>query len=184
MAGGRAAARVALKGIAKPLEKLLKECEEILAKDIAKAGRKGATSFETDATESLAQRLTRQEARGLSENAAGTTTKDWSKKATELYGRPPEGMFQNAHGHHIVFKGATGEAAEFSSRSQEILRHFGIDPINGNANIIWAENANHSVANAKEVLSRLTEAATSGGGRQAVVDALQKAGRQVFNGWP
>jgi hypothetical protein len=35
-----------------------------------------------------------------------------------------------------------------------------------------------------KVLSRLTEAATSGGDRQAVVDALQKAGRQVFNGWP
>jgi hypothetical protein len=93
-------------------------------------------------------------------------------------------MFENAHGHHIVFKGATGEAGTFSSKSQEILQHFGIDPINGNANIIWAENANHSVANAKDVLSRLTEAANSGGGRQAVIDALQKTGRQVFNGWP
>lgn len=183
MAGGRAAAKVALKGIAKPLEQLLKECEEVLAKDLASAGRKAATRFETDATESLSQRLARQEARGLSEDAAETTTRNWSKKATDLYGKPPADM-PNPHGHHIVYKGATGEAGVYANKSQEILRTFGIDPVHGNANLIWAPNANHSIANAREVLSRLTAAANSGGGRQAVIDALHKAGREVFRGWP
>ncbi len=184
MAGGRAAAKVALKGIAKPLEQLLKECEELVAKDFMKAGRKGATTFTRDAEESLAQRLARQEARGLSANVAERQTTKWSEKAAELYGRPPAGMFTNAHGHHIVFKGAAGDAGTLANKSQEILRHFGIDPIHGNANLIWAQNANHSVANAQEVLRRLTAAANSGGGRQAVEDALRKAGREVFGGWP
>jgi len=36
----------------------------------------------------------------------------------------------------------------------------------------------------QSALSRVLESEPRGGGRQAVIDALQKAGRQVFNGWP
>ena len=67
MAGGRAAAKVALKGIAKPLEQLLKECEEVLAKDVAAAGRKAVTASSREAGESMAERFARTEAKELFE---------------------------------------------------------------------------------------------------------------------
>jgi len=51
-----------------------------------------------------------------------------------------------------------------------------------------SENPDLSVLTARtfpwSALSRLLESEPRGGGRQAVIDALQKAGRQVFNGWP
>ena len=183
MAGGRAAAKVALKGIAKPLEQLLKECEEVLAKDIAAAGRKAATTSTRDAAESYAERVARQEAAKLAQQAGTSTSRKWSARARELFGDPPSFM-TNPHGHHIAFQKGSYEASEYASKSREILQRFGIDPIHGKENLIWAENAGHSVANAREVLQRLTAAASSGGGRQAVEDALRKAGRQIFDGWP
>jgi hypothetical protein len=88
------------------------------------------------------------------------------------------------HGHHIAFQAGSEAAAPYAAKSREILATFGIDPIQGKENLIWATNASHSAANAREVLSRLTEAANSGGGRDAVVNALRKAGRDVFDGWP
>lgn len=183
MAGGRAAARVALKGIAKPLEQLLKECEEILAKDIARAGRRAATASTREAGESMAERFARTEARELFENSQGALTGSWGDRARHLFGDPPSWM-TNAHGHHIAFQEGVGAASTYAAKSREILERFGIDPIHGKENLIWARNAGHSVANAHEVLERLTQAAASGGGRDAVVEALRKAGRQVFDGWP
>ena len=183
MAGGRAAARVALKGIAKPLEQLLKECEEVLAKDIAAAGRKAATSSARDAGESYAERAARQEAVKLYQQAGTSTSRNWSKRARDLFGDPPSFM-TNPHGHHIAFQNGSNAASAYAAKSREILERFGFDAIHGKENLIWAENAGHSVANAREVLQRLTDAANSGGGRQAVEDALRKAGRQIFDGWP
>jgi N-acetyl-beta-hexosaminidase len=183
MAGGRAAAKVALKGIAKPLEQLLKECEEVLAKDIAAAGRKAATTSTRDAAESYAERVARQEAAKLAQQAGTSTSRKWSTRARELFGDPPSFM-TNPHGHHIAFQKGSNAASEYASKSREILQRFGIDPIHGKENLIWAENSGHSAANAREVLQRLTAAANSGGGRQAVEDALRKAGRQIFDGWP
>lgn len=183
MAGGRAAAKVALKGIAKPLEQLLKECEEVLAKDAATAGRKAMTSSTREATESLAERAARTEAQEAFKTSAGALKGGWGDRARQLFGDPPSWM-QNAHGHHIAFKEGGDVAGEFAAKSRAILEHYGIDPIQGKENLIWAQNAGHSVANAKEVLQRLTDAAQSGGGRDAVVEALRKAGRQIFDGWP
>ncbi len=179
-AKGKVASK-ALKGIMKPLEKLLKECDDVLAK-AAKAGRKGATASTRAARESAAQRAARtaarQRARGM-----GTPAGSWGDRARALYGDPPSWMTR-PHGHHVVFKKGSAATKPYIDQSQAILRHFGIDPVHGPANLIWAPNKAHSVANAREVLSRLTEAARSGGGRQAVEDALARAGREVFDGWP
>lgn len=183
MAGGRAAAKVALKGIAKPLEQLLKECEEVLAKEIAKAGRKAATSSTREATESMAARAARTEAQELFTSSSGALRGSWGDRARALFGDPPSWM-TNAHGHHIAFQEGGDAAGAYAAKSREILEQYGIDPIHGKENLIWARNAGHSVANAREVLARLTEAAQSGGGRDAIVEALRKAGRQVFDGWP
>jgi len=183
MAGGRAAARVALKGIAKPLEQLLKECEEVLAKDVAKAGRQAATASTREAGESMAERFARTEAQELFTSSKGALSGSWGDRARVLFGDPPSWMV-NPHGHYIAFQEGSGAASAYAAKSREILQSFGIDPIHGKENLIWARNAGHSVANAKEVLSRLTEAAQSGGGREAVVDALRKAGREIFDGWP
>jgi len=183
MAGGRAAAKVALKGIAKPLEQLLKECEEVLAKDVAAAGRKAVTASSREAGESMAERFARTEAKELFENSGNAAKGSWGDKARALFGDPPSWM-KGAHGHHIAFQEGNRAAAPYAAKSREILEKFGIDPVNGKENLIWARNAGHSAANAKEVLQRLTEAAQSGGAREAVVEALRKAGRQIFDGWP
>jgi hypothetical protein len=183
MAGGRAAAKVALKGIAKPLEQLLKECEEVLAKDVAAIGRRTVTTSTREAGESMAERFARTEAKELFENSTSAAKGSWGDKARQLFGDPPSWMGR-AHAHHIAFQEGNPVAAPFAAKSREILEKFGLDPINGKENLIWARNAGHSAANAKEVLQRLTDAAHSGGGRDAVVEALRKAGRQIFDGWP
>lgn len=183
MAGGRAAAKVALKGIAKPLEQLLKECEEVLAKDVVTAGRTAATTSTRSATESVLERAARQEAREAYNASSHALKGTWGDRARSLFGNPPSWM-DRPHGHHVAFQEGSSAASPYAAKSREILEKFGIDPIRGKENLIWASNAAHSAANAREVLSRLREAANSGGGRDAVITALRKAGRDVFDGWP
>lgn len=181
MAGGRGAAKVALKGIAKPLEALLKECDDVL-KVALKKGAKPGTKF-GQAGESLAQRAARRNARRQATSATASRTTNWGKKAKRLYGDPPASM-SRPHGHHVVYQNGSAAARQYSSKSQELLRHYGIDPIHGNENLIWAPNRNHTAANAKEVLQRLTDASRNGATRSDIVEVLQNAGRQIFDGWP
>ncbi len=55
-------------------------------------------------------------------------------------GNPPEDMI-NPHAHHILFKtGLRDKQQELVKEGQAILRKYGIDPITGTENIVWAPN--------------------------------------------
>lgn len=180
----RGATKGAIKGIAKAidLDVIIREADDILAKPITRGGTSAASRSTRHATESAVERAARRTARKLSKGRTASAT-GWGDRARQLYGDHPSWM-QQAHGHHVVFKQGSKATREYVDQSKKILEHFDIDWLHGKENLIWAPNRGHTVANAREVLSRLTDAARSGGGRQAVEEALAKAGREVFDGWP
>jgi hypothetical protein len=63
--------------------------------------------------------------------------------------------------------------------ARDILARNGID-LQGSANVVWAENAGHSVEYARKVLNELQS--VDGKGAQAVSDKLAEIGRDLFDG--
>ena len=55
-----------------------------------------------------------------------------------IVGEPQEGMYDPC-AHHILFKtGLKGRQQDLVKEGQRILREYGIDPIVGQENIVWA----------------------------------------------
>lgn len=126
-------------------------------------------------TETAAEHQARVEAGKASEP-------DWHKLTTSHHGPPPPDM-PAAHGHHIVFKKGLGRRQQDAlAEAKEILDRNGINWYTGKENLIWAPNVagQHTIANVREVLSRLKEA--DGQGSDAVAQALRTAGRELFGG--
>ncbi len=75
------------------------------------------------------------------------------KDKERFKGEPPANMI-DPHVHHILFKIGNGAAQqELVKEGQEILRKYGIDPIVGEENLVWAPNrvaGQHDIAALKK----------------------------------
>ncbi|COF59631.1 Uncharacterized protein conserved in bacteria [Streptococcus pneumoniae] len=85
---------------------------------------------------------------------------DFGKYLRGLIGDPPTAMI-DPHAHHILFKKGLGEAQQkLVQESQELLRKYGIDPIIGKENLVWAPNrvaGQHSIAALDDIIEILED---------------------------
>ncbi|MER2263455.1 MAG: AHH domain-containing protein, partial [Psychrobacillus sp.] len=104
---------------------------------------------------------------------------DFGKYLRGLIGEPPTAMI-NPHAHHILFKKGLGQKQqEIVREGQEILRRYGIDPIIGEENLVWAPNAvigQHSLDALELVVNRLKAIDEMGGDFDDMVEALEDLG--------
>lgn len=104
---------------------------------------------------------------------------DFGKYLRGLIGDPPTAMI-NPHAHHILFKKGLGQAQqELVREGQEILRRYGVDPIIGQENLVWAPNAvigQHSIDALEEVVNRLRAVEAMDGDFDDIVEALEDLG--------
>ncbi|MBM7702277.1 T7SS effector LXG polymorphic toxin [Metabacillus iocasae] len=104
---------------------------------------------------------------------------DFGKYLRGLIGDPPSAMI-NPHAHHILFKKGLGQKQqELVREGQEILRSYGIDPIIGEENLVWAPNAvvgQHSLDALELVVNRLKAIEEMGGDFDDIVEALEDLG--------
>ncbi|PMC35754.1 hypothetical protein CJ195_18425 [Bacillus sp. UMB0899] len=104
---------------------------------------------------------------------------DFGKYLRKLVGDPPAGMI-NPHAHHILFKKGLGEAQQqLVHEGQELLRRYGIDPIIGKENLVWAPNAvigQHSLDALENVVNHLKTVEAEGGDFEDIVEALEELG--------
>ncbi|WP_342614461.1 T7SS effector LXG polymorphic toxin [Peribacillus frigoritolerans] len=104
---------------------------------------------------------------------------DFGKYLRGLIGDPPNAMI-NPHAHHILFKKGLGQKQqELVREGQEILRRYGIDPIIGKENLVWAPNAvigQHSLDALEEVVNRLRAVEAMDGDFDDIVEALEDLG--------
>ena len=95
-------------------------------------------------------------------------------------GNPPEDMI-NPHAHHILFKTGLGEKQqELVKEGQAILRKYGIDPITGPENIVWAPNSvngQHALPSLEKVVNSLKLVDKMGGDYDDIVEALERMGK-------
>ena len=104
---------------------------------------------------------------------------DFGKYLRGLIGDPPAAMIK-PHAHHILFKkGLRQKQQELVREGQEILRRYGIDPIIGKENLVWAPNAvigQHSFDALENVVTRLRAVEFEGGELDDIVEALEELG--------
>lgn len=104
---------------------------------------------------------------------------DFGKYLRGLIGGPPTAMI-NPHAHHILFKKGLGQKQqELVREGQEILRRYGVDPIIGKENLVWAPNAvigQHSLDALEEVVNRLRAIEAMDGDFDDIVEALEDLG--------
>ncbi|WP_234998536.1 AHH domain-containing protein [Salirhabdus sp. Marseille-P4669] len=104
---------------------------------------------------------------------------DFGKYLRGLIGNPPTDMI-NPHAHHILFKKGLGQKQqELVREGQEILRRYGIDPIIGEENLVWAPNAivgQHSLDALEEVVNRLRAVEFEGGDIDDMIETLKELG--------
>uniref|UniRef100_UPI001F59F763 hypothetical protein n=1 Tax=Bacillus cereus group sp. BfR-BA-01523 TaxID=2920371 RepID=UPI001F59F763 len=104
---------------------------------------------------------------------------DFGKYLKGLVGSPPEDMI-NPHAHHILFKRGLGQKQqELVREGQEILRRYGLDPIIGKENLVWAPNAvigQHSFGALENVVNRLRAVEDEEGDLDDIVEALEELG--------
>lgn len=85
------------------------------------------------------------------------------------------------HAHHILFKTGHGAAQqELVNEGQEILRKYGIDPIVGEENLVWAPNrvvGQHDTAALEEVVNALKAVDKAGGDYDDIVEVLNMFGQ-------
>lgn len=104
---------------------------------------------------------------------------DFGKYLRGLIGDPPTAMI-NPYAHHILFKKGLGQKQqELVLEGQEILRRYGVNPIIGKENLVWAPNAvigQHSLDALEEVVNRLRAVEAMDGDFDDIVEALEALG--------
>jgi hypothetical protein len=104
---------------------------------------------------------------------------DFGEYLRNTIGDYPKGM-NDPHAHHILFKKGHGAAQQaLVQEGQDILRRYGIVPIVGPENLVWAPNrvkGQHDVIAIEQVVEALKQADAERGTYDAIVDALQKMG--------
>ncbi|WP_144528289.1 T7SS effector LXG polymorphic toxin [Peribacillus simplex] len=107
---------------------------------------------------------------------------DFGKYLRGLIGGPPTAMV-NPHAHHILFKKGLGEAQQkLVQEGQEILRKYGIDPIIGKENLVWAPNrimGQHNIAALENVVNQLKAVDTAGADIDDIIEILEDLGKQA-----
>ena len=97
-------------------------------------------------------------------------------------GDPPPGML-DPHAHHILFKTGLGPAQKaLVQEGQALLRRFGIDPIKGLENLVWArmrEVGQHRYDGLKKVVDELKAVEAEGGDRADVAAKLKRLGQEA-----
>ncbi|MGG4491311.1 T7SS effector LXG polymorphic toxin [Metabacillus idriensis] len=104
---------------------------------------------------------------------------DFGKYLKKLIGPPPLAMI-NPHAHHILFKKGLGETQQkLVQEGQDLLRRYGIDPIIGKENLVWAPNAvtgQHSLDALENVVSQLKAVEAEGGDSEDIIEVLEELG--------
>jgi len=104
---------------------------------------------------------------------------DFGKYLRGLIGNLPAAMI-DPHAHHILFKKGLGQKQqEFVGEGQEILKRYGVEPIIGKENLVWAPNAvigQHSLDALEEGVNRLRAVEAMGGDFDDIVEALEDLG--------
>jgi hypothetical protein len=100
-------------------------------------------------------------------NDSGNASKfDYNKYLRKKRGNPPANML-DPHAHHILFKEGIGDAQKaLVKEGQALLRRYGIDPIRGLENLVWAPNriaGQHDLAALKNVVGQLKAVEKFGG---------------------
>ncbi|MCZ2340834.1 MAG: AHH domain-containing protein [Bacteroidales bacterium] len=110
-------------------------------------------------------------------------TKDGNHIASWPAGSP------QPHAHHIVMKKGKGvEANKDSLAAQKILQSYGIDPIFGYQNLVWAPlwpghtTPKNGAVYAKAVLTALETVVGENGNKSDIITALQSIAIQFING--
>lgn len=105
---------------------------------------------------------------------------DFGKYLRTIVGEPPANM-TNPHAHHILFKTGSGEAQQaLVKEGQEILRRYGIDPVVGPENLVWAPNAvtgQHDKVAIQYVVDKLKAVEVDGGDYDDMVEMLKVLGQ-------
>ncbi|WP_102691524.1 pre-toxin TG domain-containing protein [Rummeliibacillus pycnus] len=107
---------------------------------------------------------------------------DFGKYLKGLIGDPPANMI-NPHAHHILFKKGLGEAQQkLVQEGQELLRKYGIDPIIGEENLVWAPNriaGQHSIEALENVINQLKAVDAAGADVDDIIEILEDLGKQA-----
>ncbi|WP_410170721.1 hypothetical protein [Clostridium felsineum] len=106
-------------------------------------------------------------------------TIDIGKHLKNIKGAPPADMI-NAHAHHILFKNGLGKTQKkLVLEGQKILRKYGIDPIIGGENLVWAPNGvigQHNLEAIQNVVNQLKAVEDAGGDYDDIVEVLEELG--------
>ena len=107
---------------------------------------------------------------------------DFGKYFRGLMGDPPTAMI-DPHAHHILFKKGLGEAQQkLVQEGQEILRKYGIEPVIGKENLVWASNrvaGQHSIAALENVVKQLKAVDAAGADIDDIIEILEDLGKQA-----
>ena len=109
---------------------------------------------------------------------------DFGKYLSKMVGEKPADMC-NPHAHHILFKvGNRAKQKELVKQGQEILRKYGIDPIAGKDNLVWAPNAikgQHDIEALEMVVDTLKQLDEIDADYEDIVAALNRFGTIASN---
>jgi hypothetical protein len=104
---------------------------------------------------------------------------DYGRYLKKNIGEPPSDMY-DPHAHHILFKKGNGKTQkELVKEGHEILIEYGIDPIMGLENLVWAPNrvkGQHGIEALRYVVDKLKEVKEAGGDREDMVEMLRILG--------
>ncbi|WP_199690460.1 AHH domain-containing protein [Roseburia sp. 1XD42-34] len=107
---------------------------------------------------------------------------DFGKYLRGLIGGPPAGMV-DPHAHHILFKKGLGDAQQkLVQEGQDILRKYGIEPLIGKENLVWAPNrvaGQHSIAALENVVNQLKAVDAAGADLDDMIEMLEDLGKQA-----
>ncbi|NLL05369.1 MAG: hypothetical protein GX270_06180 [Clostridiaceae bacterium] len=105
----------------------------------------------------------------------------WGEYLKSLIGDPSSDMLR-PHAHHILFKDGLGPAQkELVKEGQEILFSYGLDPIKGVENLVWAPNkaGQHTLANLEHIVSELRNIYNAGGTKKQIINKLRELGEEA-----
>ncbi|MFS0559481.1 hypothetical protein AB1K91_01950 [Terribacillus sp. 179-K 1B1 HS] len=107
---------------------------------------------------------------------------DFGKYLRGLIGDPPSGMI-DPHAHHILFKKGLGDAQQkLVQEGQDILRKYGIEPVIGKENLVWAPNriaGQHSISALENVVNQLKAVDAAGADLDDMIEILEDLGKQA-----